>query len=372
MLVTLYSFLLIAGMAVSQFLDLSDWRSALTGLTMACLSYIMIEVGLEFTIDKKRLGTYGKDYLVAATAAAFPWIFCAIYFVFVFSISWKESLLIARFAAPTSAGVLFAMLAAAGLGTTWLFRKVRILAIFDDLDTVLFMIPLKILIVGFKPEVLAIIGFILLPLWATYRWLHRVKLPTGRPWLVAYALAVFFLCKLVEHTTNVHLEVLLPAFVVGCLLWNPHDPSHPEKHAREHQHIEPASGWPLLFDRGLKGLFMFLVGCSLPKIQLGDLSWSQVVLHVLAITVISNLGKIYPAFCYKTEASFKERLAVSIAMFPRGEVGAGVLLVAIGYHLDETMITFGALSLALNLLLTGFFITAVIRLIRPQAAQSKP
>lgn len=371
-LVALYSFLLIAGMAVSQFFDLSGWRSGLSSLTLICLSYIMIEVGLEFTIDKKRLGAYGKDYWVAATAAAFPWIFCAIYFVAVFSISWKESLLLARFAAPTSAGVLFAMLAAAGLATTWLFRKVRVLAIFDDLDTVLFMIPLKILIAGFKPEVLAVIGFIIVPIWMAYRWMHQIRLPTGRPWLMAYALGVFLVCKLVEHTTNVHLEVLLPAFVVGCLLWNPHDPSHLEEHAHEHQHIEPASGWPLLFDRGLKGLFMFLVGCSLPKIQLGELSWGQAALHVLAITVISNLGKMYPALCYKKEASFRERLAVSFAMFPRGEVGAGVLLVAIGYNLNETMITFGALSLALNLLLTGLFITVVIRLIGTQAAQPNP
>jgi hypothetical protein len=37
---------------------------------------------------------------------------------------------------------------AAGLGATWLFRKARILAIFEDLDTVLLMIPLKILMVG--------------------------------------------------------------------------------------------------------------------------------------------------------------------------------------------------------------------------------
>jgi len=39
------------------------------------------------------------------------------------------------------------MLAAAGLSSTWLFRKARVLAIFDDLDTVLLMIALKMLIV---------------------------------------------------------------------------------------------------------------------------------------------------------------------------------------------------------------------------------
>jgi hypothetical protein len=83
--------------------------------------------------------------LVAFTAAAFPWIFVSLYFVFVMRPpqtwwawdTWKETLLVGRFASPTSAGVLFSMLAAVGLSATWLFRKARILAIFDDLDTVL-------------------------------------------------------------------------------------------------------------------------------------------------------------------------------------------------------------------------------------------
>ena len=65
------------------------------------------------------------------TAAAFPWLFVALYFVVVLLPraawqtwkAWTEALLVARFAAPTSAGVLLAMLAAAGLSATWLFQK---------------------------------------------------------------------------------------------------------------------------------------------------------------------------------------------------------------------------------------------------------
>jgi len=79
------------------------------------------------------------------------WIFCAAYFVWVLDVpSWKEALLPGRFASPTSAGVLFSMRAAAGLATTWVFKKARVLAIFDDLDTILFMIPLKMMMVEFK------------------------------------------------------------------------------------------------------------------------------------------------------------------------------------------------------------------------------
>ena len=53
-----------------------------------------------------------------------------------------EALPAGRFAAPTSAGVFFAMPASAGLSATWLFTQARILVMFDDLDTVLPMIPL--------------------------------------------------------------------------------------------------------------------------------------------------------------------------------------------------------------------------------------
>jgi len=171
----LYSGLLVVGMGVSQLVDLSGPRPLLTTVTMVCLAYIMMEVGLEFTLDKQRLKSYGWDYVVAMTAAAFPWIFCALYFILVLQTDWKEALLIGRFAAPTSAGVLFAMLAAAGLGTTWLFRKAQVLAIFDDLDTVLLMIPLQFLFVGPQPELLTVLVLILVFLALAYRWLHPLQ-----------------------------------------------------------------------------------------------------------------------------------------------------------------------------------------------------
>ncbi len=47
-------------------------------------------------------------------------------------------------------------------------------------------------------------------------------------------------------------------------------------------------------------------------------------------------------------------------MFPRGEVGAGVLLLAINYGLGGIATTLAGLSLALNLLLTGGFIGFVL------------
>ena len=60
-------------------------------------------------------------------------------------------------------------------------------------------------------------------------------------------------------------------------------------------------------------------------------------------------------------------------MFPRGEVGIGVLLVSLEIFRQQNLLdspavqqsmTIGTLSLALNLALTGVFIMGVIRLVR--------
>ena len=93
------------------------------------------------------------------------------------------------------------------------------------------------------------------------------------------------------------------------------------------------------------------------------MDWGLIFLHVLAVTVISNLGKMFPAFCYRGEAHWRERLALAIGMWPRGEVGAGVLVISLSYGIGGPIITIAMLSLALNLLLTGLFIYFVNRLI---------
>lgn len=62
--------------------------------------------------------------------------------------------MIARFAAPTSAGVLFSMLNAAGLGETWVYNKAKILAVFDDLFTILLMVPIKMMYIGISVSAL--------------------------------------------------------------------------------------------------------------------------------------------------------------------------------------------------------------------------
>merc|ERR1719171_40935 len=176
---------------------------------MTLLAYIMIGVGCEFVIDKGDLRAYGKDTLVAMTAAGFPWIFCALWFIFALPnpLPWKQALVAARFAAPTSAGVLFCMLEAAGLKETWLFKKARILAIFDDLDTILFMVPLKAILIGLKWELFLILFIVIGLLIFGYVKLHEYKLPNGWRWTMVYAIVITALTEIIYYVTKKHIPM---------------------------------------------------------------------------------------------------------------------------------------------------------------------
>lgn len=429
--VFLFSLLLLLGLIGSQWLpERMGSAYAKVGdivriLTMVGLSFIMIRVGYEFDIDKSNLKRFGWDYFVAFTAASFPWIFVTLYFVFVLLppdtwgtlAAWKETLLAGRFAAPTSAGVLFSMLAAAGLGATWMFRKARLLAIFDDLDTVLLMIPLKMLMVGFAWQLGMIVVVMAAMLAVAYILLHKIRIPVTWPWVLSYAAVITGLSelayqgsKLIDESVPIHIEVLLPAFVLGCAM------AYPELHGGDglasshghHGHEAIDTPTERCVATVVAAVFMVLVGLSMPMIMSGDsasrggamaeqfeptlhgagapaaeaeaaeigdsqqigritaaqppMSWAQIILHVLIVTFISNVGKMFPAFCYGNEAHWRERLAVAVGMWPRGEVGAGVLVISLSYGIGGPIVTIAMLSLALNLLLTGVFIYIVQQL----------
>ncbi|NGX60668.1 MAG: hypothetical protein K940chlam9_00135 [Chlamydiae bacterium] len=362
-LVYLYTACLVLGMGLSQIVTLGESREWLTFLVDAALSYIMMEVGLELYLNKQNWKGYLKDYFVAAFTAALPWLFCFFYFLYFFrETTWQENLLVARFAAPTSSGILFSMLAAAGLAMTWLFRKVQILAIFDDIDTIILLIPLQFLLGGSKYILLSLLFFIAALLILAWRYLHQLRLPSGRIWLLLYSLLLAGGIRWFNGAFAVEMEILLPAFVFGALLHNPHDPRLIKEHVHEHAYIE-AEERPLRnLDRTIKVVFMILVGLLMPKLPYEGFNWGTTTLHVLAITLISNIGKCFPMFCYKNEASLRQRAGVSISMFPRGEVGAGILLLAMEHGVTGSVLTVAGLSLALNLLLTGVFIWIVIHL----------
>jgi hypothetical protein len=308
------------------------------------------------------------------------------------------------------------MLAAAGLGATWLFRKARILAIFDDLDTVLLMIPLKMLMVGLAWQLGMVVLVMATLLSVAYVWLHRIRMPVSWGWVLGYAAVIVGVSellyagsKVVDPSVPIHIEVLLPAFVLGCLAkpTEAADQATPEEveHALHETLEHPAERRAAT---AVSAAFMVFVGLSMPPIFIGmdaqhpaptpaslhaaapastvddpaihggeeigryeatvtasqpTMSWGIIALHVVLITLISNLGKMFPAFCYRREAHWRHRLAVAVGMWPRGEVGAGVLVLSLSYGIGGPIVTVAMLSLALNLALTGLFIVAVKKLI---------
>ncbi len=395
--VLLFSFLLVIGLIGSQILpaDAHVVREVIALGTMAALAYIMIHVGFEFEIDRERPRQYLLDAAIAFSAAAVPWLLCAVYFVLAMKPrefwshpdAWKASLLQGLFAAPTSAGVLFSMLAAAGLSATWLFKKARILAIFDDLGTILLMIPMKILLTGMQWQLAVMMVILVGLLVASWLLLNEWHAPNSWPWVVGYAIGITLIChgmylasKWIDPSVPVHLEVLLPAFALGCIVKPPH------------HHDSPADKRASTI---ISALFMVLVGLSMPSILSSEPAsgvqevlhydgisaeaiaaknafpgWGLIALHVLAITVISNVAKLIPAFFYRKEATFKQRLAIGVGMFPRGEVGAGVLVVALSYGIAGPALTVAVLSLAVNLMATGVFILIVKKLLASDAADT--
>ena len=379
-----FSAFLTIGLLVSQFLPgaVGDGYGAIKSVSNVflyiCLGFIMINVGREFEVDKTRWRSYAEDYFIAMATAAMPWFLIAIYYIFVLLPpeywssweAWKENLLLSRFAAPTSAGILFTMLAAIGLKSSWIYKKIQVLAIFDDLDTILLMIPLQIMMVGLRWQLIIIILVVFLLL--AFGWRQLGKYGWRQDWkaIIFYSVLVFGATQLVYVVSkhlygeagSIHIEVLLPAFVLGMVM----------KHKEIDTPIERK------ISTGVSFIFMLLVGMSMPQFigvdfsetHAGDysvtgsqemMSWGMILYHVVVVSVLSNVGKLFPLFFYR-DRMVSERLALSVGMFTRGEVGAGVIFIALGYNLGGPALVISVLTIVLNLILTGIFVLWVKKL----------
>ncbi len=379
-----FSFMLMLGLVLSQLLpnfmgeSYGELKHIVEVALGVCLAFIMINVGREFEIDKSNIRGYVKDYLVAMLAAALPWIFIAIYYIFAImpqewwgmGETWKESLLLSRFAAPTSAGILFSMLAAMNLQKSWIYEKAQTLAIFDDLDTIILMVPLQVAMIGeFNWQMLAMLVAIFGMFFVGWRYMSRFKMAQNWYAIFTYAVLVYGSTMLIYTVTKhffgdkgaVHIEVLLPAFIFGMIIKNRHIGGKVEARVSTIVSV----------------VFMLLVGMSMPLIDfdatasVGEsaslistipmMSGGEIALHVLVVTILSNLGKLAPMLFYR-DHSLTERLALSVGMFARGEVGAGVIFIALGYNIGGPILLISILTLVLNLILTIGFVYIVKKL----------
>lgn len=358
------------------------WTKFIEQLTMLCLSFIMIGVGHEFVIDKKDMGRYAKDYVVAMTAAGLPWLLVAGWFCWALPgpIHFGSALITARFAAPTSAGILFSMLEAAGLKETWLFEKAQILAILDDLDTIILMIPLKTLIHGFKWEAMVDIVVVFALLAITYRKMHEVRLPLTWNWRFLYAGLVSIACEGIFYVTEHHtpleavrVEVLLPSFCLGCLsCLDGHDDVSSDNESPTRRSSQRKTEEQVL--SFVSGCFMLLVGLSMPSLfhSRSSLDIPSVIFHVIIVTLLMIIGKMFLLCCYTDEADFRTRLGLGLGMCPRGEVGAGIIVISLNLGVQGALITVSVISLAVNLVLSTGFIMAVQHLATPPKEAPRP
>lgn len=365
--VLLFSLFLLIGLFFSQILPgafgeiYDSFEFIFKNLMFICLAFIMINVGREFELDKSRWRSYTADYFIAMATAAVPWLLVAFYYIYILphnDLSWDKNLLVSRYAAPTSAGILFTMLAAAGLKKEWIYQKTQVLAIFDDLDTILLMIPLQILMIGFKWQLFVIVLAVCLLL--IFGWKRLGSLNLSQSWksILLYSVCLVVACESIYVISKsfmgqegaIHIEVLLPAFVLGMVMRTVHVSGKNE---------ERASSF-------ISYLFMFLVGMSTPLFVGIDTEaagfelpgWGVIAFHVLMVTLLSNIGKMFPLFFYR-DRHILERLALSIGMFTRGEVGAGIIVIALSYQLGGIAVIVSILSLVLNLILTGGFVILV-------------
>ena len=377
--IILFSVFLLLGLAGSQVFPIilgpeihAHLKPFFDVMLYICLAFIMINVGREFELDKTKWKSYTEDYFIAMATAAVPWLLICGYFILLMPVqyrldwgAWKETLLLSRFAAPTSAGILFTMLAAAGLKKSWVYQKTRVLAIFDDLDTILLMIPLQILMIGMKWQLGVVVLFVFLCLYLGWTRLNSIRMIQHWSAILGYATVLVFIFQGLYEITKelfgpdsaIHIEILLPAFILGMMM----------KTKEHHTKADETAGSVISY------MFMFLVGLSAPLFvgvdfsatagdcvigQVGDMSWGEIAGHVLVTTALSNIGKLLPMFFYR-DKRLTERLALSIGMFTRGEVGAGIVFIALGYGLGGPLLAISLLTILTNLILTGFFVMIV-------------
>ena len=386
-----------------------------TTLAMFCLSFIMIRIGYGFEVTRAQPQKYMWDYIVSTTTTVLPWAFCAMYFAFAMAPAglsrsrdmWWEAAVLGRFAAPTSVGLLFPMLAAAGLSATWLYRKARILAIFDDLETTLLFVPLKFFVLSKSIKLVVLVLVIFGLLWAAWKYVRFLRLPASWPWLLLYSAIIGAVTesiklggKVIDDTIPIEVEVMVVGFILGCMLARaPRDgPNADSAQVGPEQGLE--SPREQLAATIVSACFMVLVGLSLPHFATTPSKearaetvmatryvgvppevlaqkeqfpgWPISAVHVLIVTALSNIGKMGPALCYRREASRRERVALAIGMFPRGEIGASMLVISVSYGIAGPALTVAVLSLALNLVCSGLFVLLIRRLMAPHQGSLTP
>jgi len=97
----------------------------------------------------------------------------------------------------------------------------------------------------------------------------------------------------------------------------------------------------------------------------------QFVGHIVAVSLLMTLGKMFLCCVYRDEADWRSRVALGLGMCPRGEVGAGVIVISISLGVTGPVVSISVACLVVNLLLSSGFIMGVKYLARSSASMAQ-
>ena len=137
--------------------------------------------------------------------------------------------------------------------------------------------------------------------------------------IVAVTESIYLLTKWMMGADGaIHIEVLLPAFVLGMVMKTVH------QHGNRDEKITGMISLSVYVSGGVEYTSVYRYRSWTPDYRsCGDYcctalpSWEVLVVHVIVVTLLSNLGKMFPLFFYR-DRQLEERLALSVGMFTRG------------------------------------------------------
>jgi len=150
-----------------------------------------------------------------------------------------------------------------------------------------------------------------------------------------------------------------------------------------HEELHGEDPWEAVACTVISMVFMVLVGLSMPPLvgdaktggghrrlassggstteaaPVEDMDPGLIVAHVVAVSFLMIVGKMFPAVCYRDEASLKERFALCLGMCPRGEVGASIIVISLELGVQGPTVVISMCALVINLVMSGGFIGMV-------------
>merc|ERR1712157_469229 len=98
---------------------------------------------------------------------------------------------------------------------------------------------------------------------------------------------------------------------------------------------------------------------------------SLIAFHIVAVSILMIVGKMFPTVCYRDQASVKARFALCLGMCPRGEVGASIIVISLELGVSGPSIIISMCALVINLVMSGGFIGCVKCLLRSEEKEEK-